>query len=93
MSFYSVLKVWKDTGSFPVAMRLWDTPVPIPNTTVKTQAADDTWLATAWENKWLPDSYSQIKGKGMNWLYLPFAFYFYSCALWVAPKRFFRGVA
>ena len=37
-------------------MRLWDTPVPIPNTTVKTQTADDTWLVTARENKWLPDS-------------------------------------
>ena len=35
---------------------MWDTPVPIPNTKVKTQSADDTWLETAWENKWLPDS-------------------------------------
>ena len=25
-------------------MRLWETPVPIPNTTVKTQTADDTSL-------------------------------------------------
>ena len=32
---------------FPVVMRLWETPVPMPNTTVKTQAADDTWLETA----------------------------------------------
>ena len=38
----------------PVAMRLWETPVPIPNTTVKTQTADDTWLETARESKWLP---------------------------------------
>ncbi len=37
-------------------MRLWDTPVPIPNTTVKTQAADDTWRETARESKRLPDS-------------------------------------
>ncbi len=36
-------------------MRLWETPVPIPNTTVKTQAADDTWLETARESKWLPE--------------------------------------
>ena len=32
-----------------------DTPVPIPNTTVKTQAADGTMLETAWESRWLPD--------------------------------------
>ena len=36
-------------------MRLWDTPVPIPNTMVKTQAADGTLLETAWESRWLPD--------------------------------------
>ena len=38
-----------------MAMRLWETPVPMPNTTVKTQAADDTWLETARESKWLPE--------------------------------------
>ena len=32
-----------------------DTPVPIPNTMVKTQAADDTMLETAWESRWRPD--------------------------------------
>ena len=37
-------------------MRLWDTPVLIPNTKVKTYAADDTMLETAWESRWLPDS-------------------------------------
>ena len=36
-------------------MRLWETPVPIPNTTVKTQAADGTALETMWESRWLPD--------------------------------------
>ena len=40
---------------FPVAMRLGETPVPIPNTMVKTQTADDTMLETAWESRWLPD--------------------------------------
>ena len=40
---------------FPVAMRLGETPVPIPNTMVKTQAADGTMLVTAWESRWLPD--------------------------------------
>ena len=46
-------------------MRLWDTPVPIPNTKVKTQSAEDTWWETAWENRWLPDSMS---GCSVAWL-------------------------
>ena len=32
-----------------------DTPVPIPNTMVKTQAADGTMLETIWESRWLPE--------------------------------------
>ena len=32
-------------------MRLRETPVPIPNTTVKAQAADGTWLGTARESR------------------------------------------
>ena len=40
---------------FPVPMRLGDTPVPIPNTTVKTQSADGTALETVWESRWAPD--------------------------------------
>ena len=36
-------------------MRLGDTPVSIPNTMVKTQAADGTALETMWESRWLPD--------------------------------------
>ena len=35
-------------------MRLGDTPVPIPNTMVKTWAADGTMLETAWESRWMP---------------------------------------
>ena len=31
------------------------TPVPIPNTMVKTQAADGTMLETAWESRWPPN--------------------------------------
>ena len=38
-----------------MAMRLGDTPVPIPNTMVKTQAADGTALETVWESRWLPE--------------------------------------
>ena len=36
-------------------MRLMETPVPIPNTMVKHLSADDTWLETTRESKWLPD--------------------------------------
>ncbi len=41
--------------NIPVAMRVGVTPVPIPNTMVKTDAADNTWLETAREDRWLPD--------------------------------------
>ena len=44
------------TQNFSVAMRLGETPVPIPNTMVKTQAADGTALVTVWESRWLPNS-------------------------------------
>ena len=40
---------------FLVAMRPGDTPVLIPNTTVKTRAADGTMLETAWESRRPPD--------------------------------------
>ena len=46
----------------PVAMRSGVTPVPIPNTTVKTRAAESTMLETAWEDRWLPD----IKRRSFN---------------------------
>ena len=38
-------------------MRYGATPVPIPNTMVKTITADDTALETVWESRWLPDSF------------------------------------
>ena len=41
--------------TFLVSMRLGDTPVPIPNTMVKTQAADGTILETVWESRRMPD--------------------------------------
>ena len=37
-----------------VAMRIGETPVPIPNTTVKTYPADGTALETMWESRWPP---------------------------------------
>ena len=45
----------KTSEEFPVAMRPGDTPVPIPNTMVKTRTADGTILETIWESRWLPD--------------------------------------
>ena len=45
----------RDKGIFSVAMRIGDTPVLIPNTMVKTYAADGTILETIWESRWLPD--------------------------------------
>ena len=53
----------EDNRILPVAMRLGDTPVPIPNTIVKTQAADGTMLETAWESRWLPESKKEKKRK------------------------------
>ena len=50
-----IIQLSRDNKKVPVAMRLGDTPVPIPNTTVKTQAADGTLLETAWESRWLPE--------------------------------------
>ena len=49
---------------FPVPMRLGDTPVPIPNTTVKTQSADGTMLETAWESRWVPDHFGGVAQLG-----------------------------
>ena len=45
----------ENTGKFLAAMRLGETPVPIPNTTGKTQTAEGTALETVWESRWLPD--------------------------------------
>ena len=45
-------------------MRLGDTPVPIPNTTVKTQSADGTMLETAWESRWVPDHFGGVAQLG-----------------------------
>ena len=47
-----------------VAMRLRGTPVPIPNTMVKTQAADGTTLETAWESRRPPANLSERKPEG-----------------------------
>ena len=43
-------------------IRPGDTPVPIPNTMVKTRAADGTMLETVWESRRMPD----INSVGMS---------------------------
>ena len=50
-----LLKDLRSRYDFLVAMRFWETPVHIPNTMVKTKAADDTILVTVWKSRWLPD--------------------------------------
>ena len=42
-------------------MRIGDTPVLIPNTMVKTYAADGTILETIWESRWLPEQKRKAK--------------------------------
>ena len=49
------VQVSRETKRILVPMRFGDTPVPIPNTTVKTKAAENTMLETAWEDRWMPD--------------------------------------
>ena len=56
----------KNNKKLPVAMRFGVTPVLIPNTMVKTLAADGTILETVWESRWLPD----LKRKQFNYLYI-----------------------
>ena len=61
-AFFSGLCTYFSITKFLVAMRLGDTPVPIPNTTVKTQAADGTALETMWESRWPPDQKEEKQG-------------------------------
>ena len=51
----SIVKLSNDNKKLLVAMRSGDTPVPIPNTMVKTCPADGTILETIWESRWPPD--------------------------------------
>ena len=46
-----------------------ETPVPIPNTTVKTQSADGTALETVWESRWAPDQKENNKRKSAEYKY------------------------
>ena len=49
---------------------LRDPPVPIPNTEVKPQHADGTWLATARESRSSPDSILFGQSAGLFFFYL-----------------------
>ena len=53
--FPTKLKKTSLSVKYLVAMRLWETPVYIPNTKVKPRTADDTVPATARESRWLPE--------------------------------------
>ena len=48
------VQVSRETKKILVPMRFGETPVPIPNTTVKTKAAENTMLETAWDDRWVP---------------------------------------
>ena len=45
-------------------MRPGVTPVSIPNTMVKTRAADGTMLETAWESRRVPDDFGGVAQLG-----------------------------
>ncbi len=48
-----------------VVMRFGETPVPIPNTTVKPKTAESTALETVWEGRWPPTS-KRKEGTGLE---------------------------
>ena len=54
---------YQDNQSLLVAMRLGATPVPIPNTMVKTQTAEGTALETVWESRWPPNLKEKNRGR------------------------------
>ena len=58
------VQVSRETKKILVPMRFGVTPVPIPNTTVKTRAAENTMLETAWEDRWMPDLYGGVAQLG-----------------------------
>ena len=57
------VQVSRETKEILVPMRFGETPVPIPNTTVKTKAAENTMLETAWEDRWVPGSTKEKRSK------------------------------
>ena len=49
-----------------MAIRPGDTPVPIPNTTVKARPAEGTALETVWESRWPPEFKKLINARKQN---------------------------
>ena len=45
-------------------------PVPIPNTEVKLMCVENTWLATAWEDRSMPELVLRKLWKGLSENYL-----------------------
>ena len=80
-------------------MRVGVTPVPIPNTLVKTDAADNTWLETTREDRWLPDLWGissvgrvpALQAGGHEFesriLHLIMSFHYHLCTLKIAYKK------
>ena len=86
------MRVLKNSA-FLVAMRSGETPVPIPNTMVKTWAADGTALETVWESRW-PPKQKKKKNWFHQWLEIKRDFSFWwlmkeavSCTLKIAYKE------
>ena len=61
----AVVYCWviKNDQNSLVAMRLEVTPVPIPNTMVKTWTAEGTALETVWESRWPPNLKEKDRGR------------------------------
>ena len=59
----SVQECTRKAQAFLVAMRLGETPVPIPNTMVKPQTAEGTALETVWESRWPPNLKEKDRGR------------------------------
>ena len=48
-----------------------DPPVPIPNTEVKLTSVENTWLATAWEDRKTPSREDGTSGLQRSFLFSP----------------------
>ena len=59
--FYS--SIWREPFTIVGVFNGEGPPVPIPNTEVKLTSVDNTWLATAWEDRAVP---TQMRKVGSN---------------------------
>ena len=67
-----------------------DPPVPIPNTVVKLTCAYDTWMATSWENRYLPTLWAPIGAHESPVHYVPGIFIVIMNALRAAGEHIFN---